>query len=70
MEEFIDGTFVKYINNNGQSCVDEEDLIGRKAACFSRFTYEQSKGKLIVLDIQGSNQSLRPRNCFLTSGTR
>ena len=29
-----------------------------KAECYAHFTYEKSEGKLIVLDLQGSNYTL------------
>ena len=53
VEELVSGTFVKYINNNGFSCVPEDDVFGQKAWCLSHFSYEKSGGKLMVVDIQG-----------------
>jgi hypothetical protein len=47
IEEYIDGDFVKYINNNGDICEDGD--ICDKAQAFAHFTYEKSEGKLIVL---------------------
>ena len=57
IEEFIDGVFVKYINNNGDICA-EDDVLCDKAQCFSHFTYEKSQGKLMVLDVQGAGLTL------------
>ena len=57
IEEFIDGVFVKYINNNGDICT-EDDVLCDKAQCFAHFTYEKSKGKLMVLDVQGAGLNL------------
>lgn len=58
VEEFVDGTFVKYINNNGISCVEDGNVIGQKAQCLSHFSYEKSGGKLMVVDLQGSSYDL------------
>ena len=54
VKEIVCGTFVKYINNNGFSCVPEDDVFGQKAQCLSDFSYEKSGGKLMVVNIQGS----------------
>lgn len=56
IQEFIDDDFVKYVNNNGKLC--ENGDICDKAQAFAQFTYEQSQGKLIVLDIQGAGYTL------------
>ncbi|KAK3754933.1 hypothetical protein QZH41_019354 [Actinostola sp. cb2023] len=56
IEEFIDGAFVKFINNNGELCEDGE--LCEKAQAFAHFTYQKSEGKLIVLDIQGAGYTL------------
>ena len=56
IQEFIDDDFVKYVNNNGKLC--ENGDICDKAQAFAQFTYEQSQGKLIVLDIQGTGYTL------------
>lgn len=57
VEEFIDGDFVKFINNNGIVC-EEDTTLCKKAQAFSHFTYEKSEGKVMVLDIQGSGYTL------------
>ena len=57
VEEFIDGDFIKYINNDGIVNSKQHQLMG-KAECFAHFTFQKSQGKLIVLDIQGSDQYL------------
>ncbi|XP_028416007.1 alpha-protein kinase 2-like [Dendronephthya gigantea] len=56
IEEYIDGEFVKYINNDGYICEDGD--ICNKAQAFAHFTYEKSEGKLIVLDVQGAGHTL------------
>jgi hypothetical protein len=58
LEEFIEGDFVKYINNTGKACVPDIDIIGQKAQCLAHFSYEKSKSELMILDIQGSGHML------------
>ena len=52
IEEMVDGTFVKYINNNGEVCGEDVDLT-EKAECLAHFSYERSQKEVMVLDIQG-----------------
>ena len=42
VEESIDGKFTKYLNNTGDCCVDETDVMGQKAQCLTHFSYEKS----------------------------
>jgi len=49
-EEFISGTFFKWLSNNGWVS-DSEAAEG--GSCFAHFTLEASRGKHIVTDIQG-----------------
>ena len=56
IEEYIDGDFIKYINNNGDVC--EKGTVCDKAEAFVHFTHEKSEGKLFVLDIQGAGYTL------------
>ena len=49
IEEFIDGTFTKYINNNGLLCVDGSDALGQKAECLIHFSYEKSENPEIFM---------------------
>ena len=58
MEEFIEGSFRKYVNNTGLSCVSESDEIGQKCQCLAHFRYVKSDRTLIVLDLQGSGHTL------------
>ena len=57
VEEYVSGTFMKYINNDGISCAEESDA-SKKAGCLAHFSYEKSEKKLIILDIQGSDHTL------------
>ncbi|XP_028413094.1 alpha-protein kinase vwkA-like [Dendronephthya gigantea] len=57
VEEYVSGDFMKYINNDGISCVEESD-VSQKAGCLAHFSYQKSDRKLIILDIQGSDHTL------------
>ena len=52
VEEFIEGDFVKHINNNSVICGTESE-IRLKAESLAHFSYEYSSHKLMVVDIQG-----------------
>ncbi|KAJ7252252.1 hypothetical protein C8J57DRAFT_1351442 [Mycena rebaudengoi] len=54
LEPFIDGTYVKYNNNCGY--VNEyipDDRFNQAAQAFSHFTFERSRGRFLVSDLQG-----------------
>lgn len=40
VEEYIDGNFVKYLNNNGMVCVKTSALL-EKAECLAHFNYDK-----------------------------
>ncbi|KXJ15662.1 Eukaryotic elongation factor 2 kinase [Exaiptasia diaphana] len=50
----------KYLNNNGKvpQAIQDKDINALKAQCLAHFSFEQSGGKLLLLDIQGSNEDL------------
>ena len=61
IESFVGGTFSKYVNNDGDCQVhqnDEIQVIFDKAQTLVHWTYEFSKGRLMLLDIQGVDYSL------------
>ena len=59
IEEFIDGEFVKYMNNTGVVCNSiATDSVEEKAISFAHYTYEKSSHRLMVVDLQGSGHSL------------
>jgi hypothetical protein len=63
VEEFVPGTFTKYINNDGQRTQEKEDRsddqeVYDKAESLVHYTYTASKEKLMLLDIQGSEYTL------------
>ena len=43
VEQFIDGDFIKYVNNTGERCV-ESNLVAVKAEAFCHHSYEKSEG--------------------------
>ena len=55
MEKFIPGTFQKYINNDGTIVNGVENSTDdlKKVEAFICYTYKNSEGNLMVLDIQG-----------------
>ena len=61
VEQFVPGEFCKYVNNDGQCCLSSEpskDEIFSKAECLAHFSYAHSNGKLMLLDLQGSDYVL------------
>ena len=59
IEEFIPGSFVKYFNNTGIPCEDNENIEnGMKAECLAHFSFEKSNRKLMLVDIQGCGVKL------------
>ncbi|KAK4163612.1 hypothetical protein QBC43DRAFT_319417 [Cladorrhinum sp. PSN259] len=59
LEPFIEGTYVKY--NNNQLYVKEDsddDPFNRVAQAFSHFTFERSWGHFMVVDLQGVDNLL------------
>ncbi len=57
IEEFIEGKFEKYVNNDGTVCTRGDD-IQLKAECLVHFSFHKSDGKLMLLDIQGAGMKL------------
>ena len=61
VEEFVQGEFHKYVNNNGLCILspqEEFDEIYAKAQCLVHYSYQISERKLMLLDIQGSSYKL------------
>ena len=71
LESYMEGEFVKYINNDGHICKKGSE-VADKAEAFSHFTYVKSEKQLMVLDIQGTGYSLydpeiaAPRSLMMT----
>ncbi|KAE9375941.1 hypothetical protein N431DRAFT_332750 [Stipitochalara longipes BDJ] len=54
LEPFIEGTYVKYNNNCGFVNKDKpNDRFNQAAQAFSHFTFERSRGRFLVSDLQG-----------------
>ena len=58
VEVFIEGEFVKHINNTGHIVETNGSEVAAKAESFSHFTYVKSGKCLMVLDLQGTGYSL------------
>ena len=56
VEEFIEGTFDKNINNDGE-IYEKGGEITRKAECLVHYSFERSE-KVMILDIQGCGCNL------------
>ena len=56
-EKFLEGIFIKYNSNNGWKLALDKGSITYEnnllAQCFSHFSFEYSKGKLLICDLQG-----------------
>ena len=64
IEEFVEGTFSKYINNNGEcinlvtDCENHAKTIHEKAQSLVHFSYVATDQKMMLLDVQGSDYKL------------
>lgn len=54
IEECITGEFRKFNNNNGDEIIPT-NLLEETMLAFSHWTYEYTRGELLVLDLQGKN---------------
>ncbi|CAB4012574.1 transient receptor potential cation channel subfamily M member 6-like [Paramuricea clavata] len=54
----VEGTFKKYLNNNGMLCDHDTSTLQKKCENLAHFLYEQSNHELIIVDMQGSGYSL------------
>ncbi|KAM4877891.1 transient receptor potential cation channel subfamily M member 6 [Thomomys bottae] len=57
IEKYMTGAFQKYNNNNGDEIVPSNTLEELMLA-FSHWTYEYTRGELLVLDLQGVGENL------------
>ena len=57
LEPYLQGKFVKYINNDGEIIVSGNE-VASKAEAFVHFTYVKSQKAVMVLDIQGTGYNL------------
>jgi len=58
VEEYVEGEFEKYINNDGKLCFGRNKIISEKAECLVHFSHEKSHHQLMLLDIQGCGYRL------------
>ena len=58
IEKFIEGKFIKYVNNNGIVTASKDDVITQKAEALVHFSYQMSKGEFLLLDLQGTGYRL------------
>lgn len=59
LEPFIEGDYVKYNSNSGYVNEDNpNDRFSRAAQAFSHFTFERSRGRFLVSDLQGVSHVL------------
>ena len=58
VEEYVEGSFVKHINNNGHICGDTNSPVCNNAECLAHFSFERSNKEIMVVDIQGCDYLL------------
>ena len=58
VEEYVEGSFVKHINNNGQVCGDTSSPLCNKAECLAHYSFERSNKEIMVVDTQGCDYFL------------
>ena len=52
VEQFVEGEFVKFLNNTGAVCGEDSEL-RQKAESLAHFSYEKSDKQLMIVDVQG-----------------
>ncbi|XP_053328412.1 transient receptor potential cation channel subfamily M member 6 [Spea bombifrons] len=57
IEKYMNGEFRKYNNNNGDE-ITPTNLLEEALLSFSHWTYEYTRGELLVLDLQGVGENL------------
>uniref|UniRef100_A0A8C8SZL6 non-specific serine/threonine protein kinase n=1 Tax=Pelusios castaneus TaxID=367368 RepID=A0A8C8SZL6_9SAUR len=57
IEKYMTGEFRKYNNNNGDE-ITPSNLLEEMMLAFSHWTYEYTRGELLVLDLQGVGEDL------------
>ena len=54
IEEYIPGTFTKYLNNNGliiEAISEDHRIIVTKAECFVRYSFEVTNDQIMILEL-------------------
>lgn len=62
VEECMTGEFRKYNNNSGDEIIPT-NVLEEVMLAFSHWTYEYTRGELLVLDLQGTGRPRRVRLC-------
>ena len=57
VEQFVEGEFVKFLNNTGAVCGEDSEL-RQKAETLTHFSYEKSDKQLMIVDVQGCGYDL------------
>ncbi|CAB3984462.1 transient receptor potential cation channel subfamily M member 6-like [Paramuricea clavata] len=58
IERYLEGSFTKYINNNGKISSSSDDDITKKAETLMHYSYQVSQGECLLVDIQGTGYQL------------
>ena len=58
IEDYIDGSFTKYINNDGTILENSDENALQMAECLTHFSYVKSENALLLVDIQGCGYKL------------
>ena len=53
IEPEIEGTWHKFMNNNGLEVGEGQESFRNKALAFAHWTFQKFDGKLLVCDLQG-----------------
>ncbi|KAJ7994831.1 hypothetical protein DPEC_G00253540 [Dallia pectoralis] len=69
IEECITGEFRKFNNNNGDEIIPT-NLLEETMLAFSHWTYEYTRGELLVLDLQGVGEILTDPSVIKSGGKR
>ena len=56
--EFIDGEMVKYVNNDGIICKNNNESLQKKAECLVHFSFQSSNQEVMLVDVQGVGNHL------------
>ncbi len=68
IEEYADGNFVKYVNNDGTRCKGNNEDQQMKAESLVHYSYIKSNKKMLMVDIQGANFNLTDPEIATLSG--
>ena len=68
IEEYTDGKFVKYVNNDGTTCTGNNKDLQMKAESLVHYSFIKSNKKMLVVDIQAANFNLTDPEIATLSG--